>query len=152
MVIVIGLLTFAVAFFLLRRNGGVLRHVIAVALAATVMPFLAAASFELLNPDRHRYSSRAVWQAQQLGHGIVRSSHRARPARGDSRGDVHPPQEPTGAHCGALGRGLMKRRHRGTHQSTTSAPIAIIASTELASTSAAHGMTLTEGVGGGGPG
>jgi hypothetical protein len=57
----------------------------------------------------------------------------------------------------ALGGGIGARARQshpgdGIDQSMTSAPTAIRDSTVFATTSAGHGMTFTEGVGGGGPG
>lgn len=68
MAIVFGVLTFAVAFFLLRQNGSVVRHLLAILFAAIVAPFLAYMNFQLLTPygGRPSYSSPEVWQAMQL--------------------------------------------------------------------------------------
>jgi hypothetical protein len=67
MFLFVGLVTFAVTFLLLRRTGGFLRHLIAVVLAATVMPLLGFLSFQLLHPygGKPSYTSPQVWQAQQ---------------------------------------------------------------------------------------
>jgi hypothetical protein len=68
MPLVFGALTFVVTFFLLRRSGGVVRHLLAVLFAGTVAPFLALAYFQMFSRYRGRmsYESPEVWQAMQL--------------------------------------------------------------------------------------
>ena len=67
-IVVIGLVTFAVVFLLLRNTGGVLRHVLAVLFCLTVAPISAYLAFNLFH--RHggkpSYTSPEVWEAQQL--------------------------------------------------------------------------------------
>jgi hypothetical protein len=67
-IIAFGVLTFVVAFFLLRHNGGVVRHLLAILFAAIVAPFLAYMNFQLFTPygGKPSYSSPEVWQAMQL--------------------------------------------------------------------------------------
>ena len=65
---VIGALTFAACFFLLRAKGGFLRHLIAVIIAAIVMPVLSMLSFRAFHPHggKPSYHSQQVWEAMQL--------------------------------------------------------------------------------------
>jgi hypothetical protein len=62
-----GVLTAIVSIALLRKTGGVVRHMFAVAFAAMAVPLLALANFQLFHPLGNQPSHMPrVWEAQQF--------------------------------------------------------------------------------------